>query len=81
MTALLKDKILVGHALFHDLAALHHRHVYEDMRDTALYYPLRQRMGVHREGEYPSLRAMAREVLGREIQQREHCPVSDGGKQ
>jgi RNA exonuclease 4 len=73
---LLADKIVIGHALFHDLAVLQHRHVYEDMRDTALYYPLRQRCGVKGEGNYPSLQRMAKEVLGRDIQCGRHCPVS-----
>ncbi|GMK58168.1 hypothetical protein CspeluHIS016_0502000 [Cutaneotrichosporon spelunceum] len=75
--ALLTDKIVIGHALFHDLAVLRHRHVYEEMRDTALFYPLRERCGVKREGMYPSLRHMAKEVLGRNIQCGSHCPLED----
>lgn len=66
---------MIGHALFHDLAVLQHRHVYEDMRDTALYYPLRRRMGVEGEGQYPSLQKLVKEVLGRAIQDSAHCPV------
>lgn len=73
--ALLVDKIVVGHSLFNDLAAVQHRHVYEDVRDTALYYPLRERMGVVYEGQYPSLRSLSQAILGREIQCAEHCPV------
>lgn len=76
MKDVLKDKIVVGHALFHDLAVLQHRHVYEDIRDTALYYPLRLRVGVNREGQYPSLRTLVKEVLDRDIQGGAHCPVS-----
>ncbi|BEJ05700.1 hypothetical protein CcaverHIS641_0302220 [Cutaneotrichosporon cavernicola] len=60
--ALISNKIVIGHALFHDLAVLQHRHVYEDMRDTALFYPLRERCGVKGEGKYPSLRNMAKEL-------------------
>lgn len=72
---ILKDKIIVGHALFHDLAVLEYRCVYEEMRDTALFYPLRQRVGVTHEGQYPALRTIAKEVLNRDIQGGEHCPV------
>ncbi|KLT40162.1 ribonuclease H-like protein [Cutaneotrichosporon oleaginosum] len=74
---LLADKIVVGHALFNDLAILQHRHVYEEMRDTALYYPLRERCNVHHEGQYPALRRVALEVLGRKIQCGSHCPLED----
>jgi len=75
--ALLRDKIVVGHAVFNDLAALQHRHPYEDVRDTSLYYPLRKRVGVEREGEYPSLKKLAATVLQVEIQLGAHCPVED----
>lgn len=74
--AVIKDKIIIGHALFNDLAALSHRHVYEDVRDTALFYPLRKLTNIVHEGQYPSLRALSKEVLGREIQTGEHSPVS-----
>lgn len=72
---LLRDKILVGHALFNDLAALGHRHTYEDVRDTALFYPLRARVGCTQDGVFPPLKALARDVLGTEIQDGEHDPV------
>jgi len=50
--------------------------VYENVRDTALYYPLRERMGITHEGKFPALRSLARDVLGVEMQEGEHCPVS-----
>ncbi|RSH84252.1 uncharacterized protein EHS24_005764 [Apiotrichum porosum] len=75
--AVIKDKIIIGHALFNDLAALSHRHVYEDVRDTALFYPLRKLTNIVHEGQYPSLRALSKEVLGREIQTGEHSPIED----
>jgi RNA exonuclease 4 len=75
VSALLTGKIVVGHALFNDLAALEHRHVYEDVRDTALFYPLRERMGIKNEGKFPGLRALTKDVLGRDIQDSEHSPV------
>ena len=31
-----------------------------------------------REGEYPGLKRMYREVMGEDIQKGEHCPVSFG---
>lgn len=83
----------MGHALFNDLAvsflsegggacpdsrqALQHRHPYEDVRDTALYYPLRRLPGVNviHEGQYPGLKTLSRQVLGKEIQKGTHCPV------
>ncbi|KAL1409998.1 hypothetical protein Q8F55_003998 [Vanrija albida] len=71
------SKIIVGHALFNDLAVLQHRHDYEDVRDTALFYPIRERMGIKHEGMYPSLRLMAKEILGRDIQDGAHCPIED----
>ena len=74
--ALLKGKILVGHAVYNDLKFVGHRHPYEDVRDTSLYYPMRQRMGIGREGEYPGLKKLYKEVFGEDIQVNEHCPVS-----
>jgi hypothetical protein len=61
--------------------AIQHRHPYEDVRDTALYYPLRKlpNVKVTSEGQYPSLKTLCREVLGMkegEFQKGEHCPVS-----
>lgn len=76
VSTLVKDKILVGHTLFNDLAVLEHRHIYENVRDTALFYPLRERMGVRNEGKFPGLRALAKDVLGLEVQEGEHCPVN-----
>lgn len=65
----------MGHALFNDLAALRYQCIYANMRDTALFYPLRERMGVVLEGNYPSLKKTVREVMGEDIQKGEHCPV------
>ena len=61
--------------------AIQHRHPYEDVRDTALYCPLRKlpNVKVTSEGQYPSLKTLCREVLGMkegEFQKGEHCPVS-----
>jgi hypothetical protein len=54
-----------------------HRHRYEDVRDTALFYPLRELVDVYYEGQYPGLRTLASRLLGQEIQKGHgHCPVS-----
>ncbi|WVQ99757.1 hypothetical protein IAU59_006899 [Kwoniella sp. CBS 9459] len=77
---IIKDKILVGHTLFNDLAAISHRQPYELFRDTALYFPLRQLVGVTKEGEYPSLKKLSKAVLGVNIQADDgngHDPVED----
>ncbi|ORX35555.1 ribonuclease H-like domain-containing protein [Kockovaella imperatae] len=74
---ILKDKILVGHAVFNDLSWVQHRHPYEDVRDTCLYYPLRKSIGVEREGEYPGLKKLYLKAFGEEIQKDIHCPVED----
>ena len=73
--SILKDKILVGHALYNDLAYISHKHKYEDVRDTSLYYPIRRRMGVEREGEYPGLKKMYKLVFDTDIQVDVHDPV------
>ncbi|ORY26330.1 ribonuclease H-like domain-containing protein [Naematelia encephala] len=75
--AILNGKIIVGHAVFNDLNAIQHRHPYEDVRDTSLFYPLRAVLNVTREGEYPSLKRLCKEVLHKEIQYGQHCPVED----
>lgn len=61
--------------MYNDLAYIHHRHPYEDVRDTSLYYPLRAKVGVGREGEYPGLKKLYKAVFGEEIQVISHDPV------
>lgn len=53
-----------------------HRHPYEDMRDTSLYYPLRKLVNVEREGDQGSLKKLAKKVLDQDVQTGFHCPVS-----
>ncbi|OWT38207.1 hypothetical protein C362_04074 [Cryptococcus neoformans Bt1] len=76
---LIKDKIIIGHTLFNDLAVIGHRHQYEMMRDTALYYPLRNLVGVRNEGVWPSLRKLAAAVLNEDMHAvgTAHDPVED----
>ncbi|KAH8077440.1 ribonuclease H-like domain-containing protein [Filobasidium floriforme] len=75
----IRGKIVIGHALFNDLAALKIRLPVERTRDTALYYPIRHRMQVLKEGQDPALVKVAKDVLGRDIQMGDegHSPVED----
>lgn len=51
---------------------------YTDMRDTALYYPLRKVLDVSNEGAQPGLKKLAKAILDRDVQTDIHCPVSPG---
>jgi RNA exonuclease 4 len=70
---LLRDKILVGHALKKDLEALQLTHPKRDVRDTSRYAPFR----VESKGKPPALRNLARSELGLVIQTGEHSSVED----
>ncbi|RUS25001.1 ribonuclease H-like domain-containing protein [Jimgerdemannia flammicorona] len=65
---LLKDRILVGHALTHDLKALLLDHPRRDVRDTSRYKPFRNMV----KGKTPALRRLAKDVLGLTIQEGAH---------
>ncbi|KAK9268738.1 hypothetical protein L1049_000499 [Liquidambar formosana] len=67
---LIKGRILVGHALRNDLKALLLSHLKKDLRDTSEY-----RLFV-KEGHRRSLRHLAAEFLGVDIQNGEHCSVN-----
>uniref|UniRef100_A0A0E0IB51 RNA exonuclease 4 n=1 Tax=Oryza nivara TaxID=4536 RepID=A0A0E0IB51_ORYNI len=68
---LIKGRILVGHALHHDLKVLLLGHPKKDIRDTSEYEVFR------REGKRRSLKDLTAQVLGAKIQQKEHCPIED----
>uniref|UniRef100_A0A0A9E1V8 Exonuclease domain-containing protein n=1 Tax=Arundo donax TaxID=35708 RepID=A0A0A9E1V8_ARUDO len=68
---LIKGRILVGHALHHDLKVLLLSHPKKDIRDTSEYEIFR------REGKRRLLKDLAAQVLGAKIQQSEHCPIED----
>lgn len=70
---LLDGRILVGHAIRHDLDALLLGHPKRDIRDTSRYPGFRQLAG----GRTPSLKKLAQEVLGVDIQSGEHSSVED----
>ena len=70
---LLDGKILVGHAIKNDLEALLLSHSKRDIRDTSKHPAFRQLAG----GKTPSLKKLAREVLGVDIQGGEHSSIED----
>ncbi|XP_078432024.1 polynucleotidyl transferase, ribonuclease H-like superfamily protein [Wolffia australiana] len=72
VSALIKGRTLVGHALHNDLKALLLSHTKSDIRDTAQYQPF-----LNKEGRRRALRDLAAQILGVSIQQGEHCPVED----
>lgn len=70
---LLEGRILVGHAVRHDLDALFLGHPKRDIRDTSKYSPFRK----YSTGRTPGLKRLAKEALGLDIQRREHSSVED----
>jgi len=65
--ALIKDKIIVGHALKHDFDALLLSHPKRDVRDTATYRPLMKLCGRNRYRPR-KLRDLVKEYVGKDIQ-------------
>jgi len=77
--ALLRDKILVGHALKNDLHALQIQHPWQQTRDTAKYEPfMKVRDGSNDGILWPRrLRELCHEKLHWEIQTGAHSPAED----
>ena len=73
ISKLLDGKVLVGHAIKHDLEVLLLGHPKRDIRDTSRHPAFRQLAG----GKTPSLKKLAREVLGVDIQGGEHSSIED----
>ncbi|CCD23318.1 putative 3'-5' exonuclease NDAI_0B02830 [Naumovozyma dairenensis CBS 421] len=71
---ILKGRILVGHAVKHDLEALLLSHPKIMIRDTSRHLPYRQK---YAKGKSPSLKKLTKEVLKLEIQTGEHSSVQD----
>ncbi|KAG5184148.1 ribonuclease H-like domain-containing protein [Tribonema minus] len=76
VAAITKGRIIVGHALHNDLKALMLSHPKNMIRDTATYRPYKR---PNRAGKLAprSLKHLALEFLGREIQGGEHSPAED----
>lgn len=70
---LIQGKILVGHALKNDFKSLLLEHPRRMIRDTSKYRPFRKIA----KGKSPSLRRLAKEFLGIEIQSGHHNSVED----
>ena len=73
VSRILDGRILVGHALWKDLKMLMIGHPKRDIRDTSRHPPFRQLNG----GNPPSLKLLASEFLGVEIQGGAHSSVED----
>ncbi|XP_064595563.1 apoptosis-enhancing nuclease-like [Liolophura sinensis] len=72
----IKDKIVIGHALFNDFNVLNIQHPWGHVRDTANYKPLRMRSN-HGDGQRVSLKRLTKALLDRDIQTGEHCSSED----
>ena len=73
---IIKNRILVGHALQFDLKVLKLKHRSDLIRDTSKHIPLRALAGFPRNST-PSLKRLTRELLKWEIQISEHSSVED----
>ena len=70
---IIKNRVIIGHALKNDFKALLLSHPARLIRDTSLYKPLR-----HAKAKGPvALRKLVKEHLGMEIQQGQHSSVDD----
>ncbi|ORY59711.1 RNA exonuclease 4 [Pseudomassariella vexata] len=70
---LLKGRIVVGHDIRHDLAALILTHPVTYIRDTARFSGFKQ----YGNGPKPALRTLAKELLDLEIQMGHHSSIED----
>jgi RNA exonuclease 4 len=70
---LLKDRVLVGHAVKNDLEAMMLSHPKKNIRDTSRFSGFRK----YSAGKTPSLKKLAKEILGVDIQAGEHSSIED----
>ncbi|TGZ85447.1 hypothetical protein EX30DRAFT_337805 [Ascodesmis nigricans] len=70
---LMKDRIVVGHAIKNDLEVLLIGHPKRDIRDTSRHPGFRKMA----KGRTPALKKLAKEVLGIEIQGGQHSSIED----
>jgi RNA exonuclease 4 len=70
---ILKDRVIVGHAIKNDLEAMMLGHPKKDIRDTSKFSGFRK----YSAGKTPSLKKLAKEVLGVDIQGGEHSSIED----
>lgn len=70
---IIKDRILIGHDIKHDLDALKLSHSPRNIRDTAKYPPFKK----YGNGRKPALKILAKEILGIDIQSGPHSSTED----
>ncbi|GAB6029134.1 REX4, RNA exonuclease 4 [Chamberlinius hualienensis] len=73
VSEILQNRILVGHAIHHDLKVLFLSHPRKDIRDTSRYKPFTKLFN----GRTPALRNITRRLLGIEVQTGEHDSIQD----
>ncbi|XP_037348853.1 RNA exonuclease 4 isoform X2 [Talpa occidentalis] len=73
VAGLLRGRILVGHALHNDLKVLLLDHPKKKIRDTQKYKPFKSQVKSGR----PSLKLLAKKILGVGVQEAEHCSIQD----
>lgn len=73
VSQILKNKLLVGHALEHDLKVLRISHPKHMIRDTSRYGQFKKLT----EGRTPGLKRLTLHFLGANIQEGEHSSVQD----
>ncbi|KIV93641.1 hypothetical protein, variant [Exophiala mesophila] len=73
VSKIITGRILVGHAIHHDLEAMMLSHPKRDIRDTSRHPPYRKWAG----GSWPALKILTSELLGFEIQDGAHSSVED----
>jgi len=73
VSQILKNKLLIGHALEHDLRVLKISHPKHMIRDTSTYWQFKQLT----DGRTPSLKRLTLHFLGASIQEGEHSSVQD----
>ncbi|SZF04801.1 unnamed protein product [Blumeria hordei] len=73
VATLLKNRIIVGHSVHNDLAVMQLTHSKHNIRDTSKFTVFRK----YTNGRTPSLKLLAREILGLEIQTGSHSSIED----
>ncbi|KAG0645214.1 RNA exonuclease 4 [Hyphodiscus hymeniophilus] len=73
IAAILKDRIIVGHGIKNDLEVMMLGHPKKDIRDTSKFSGFRK----YSAGKTPSLKKLAKEILGVDIQGGEHSSIED----
>jgi len=73
VAAIMKERVIVGHAIKNDLEAMMLGHPKRDIRDTSRFSGFRK----YSAGKTPSLKKLAKEILGVDIQGGEHSSIED----